>query len=160
MNDGSATCCICGKPLTKDISITRGMGDICAARYALFNPRPKSINDGSPQSDYVYYIIEIQGKKVGIVIDKDTSGYMSVTNNIDRVCDEIGAESIIYRDSEGVWDYWSEKMGFKSLALHGIPATNIDTAIEVAKARIFGDIGGLFNTDPDSAINNNTRRHR
>ena len=148
MKDGDIACCICGRPLTKDESIARGMGDVCAARYALFNPKPKNINEGfTPQSDYVYYITEIQGKKVGVVIDKDTPGYMSVTNNIDKVCSDIGVKYVIYRDSEGVWDFWSEKLGFKSLALHGIPTTNIDTAIEVAKARIFGELGGLFNKE-------------
>lgn len=145
MGNGGNRCCICGKPLTKIASIERGMGDVCAARYALFNPKPKNKNEGfAPQSDYVYYIIEIKGEKVGVVIDKDISGFMSVTNNIDNVCSEIGVKSVIYRDSEGVWDFWSEQMGFKSLALHGTPTTNLDTAIEVAKARYFSEVGGLF----------------
>jgi len=142
MNNG-VTCCICGKPLTKEESIARGMGDVCAGKYGLFKPNNKKEKTIEPQSDYVYHIIEIDGKKVAVIIDKDTTGYMSVTNNIDNVCKDIGVSNAIYRDSEGIWDFWSNKTGFKSLALHGTPTINMDTAIEVAKVRFF-NVGGLF----------------
>ncbi len=143
MSNG-VTCCICGKPLEKEESIVRGMGEVCAGRYAHFkHKKNKKDISNEPQSDYVYHIIEIDGKKVAVIIDKDTTGYMSVTNNIDNICQELGVDYTIYRDSEGIWDFWSVKTGFKSLALHGQPNTNMDSAIEVAKIRFF-NIGGLF----------------
>ena len=141
-------CCICGKPLTKEESIKRGMGDVCAGKYGLFQEHIKDKGSSiEPQSSYAYHVIEIKGEKVGVVIDLDRSGYMSVTNNIDRVCDEIGVKSVIYRDSEGIWDFWSKRTGFKSLANHGAPTTNMDTAIEIAKIRCFNSLGGLFNKE-------------
>ena len=139
-------CVICGKPLEKEESIVRGMGDVCASRFAGFKSRKKGDHEKTtrPQSDYNYQIIEIAGAKVGLVIDKDTTGYMSVTNNIDEVCKEIGVENVIYRDSEGVWDFWSDNRGFVSLAKDGVPSYNMDTAIEIAKVRVLGNLGGLF----------------
>ncbi len=141
--EGEVTCCICGKPLTKEESIARGMGDVCAERYGLFKPNNKKEKTIESQSNYVYHIIKIDGKNIAIIIDKDAKGYMSVTNNIGNICQELGVEGAIYRDSEGVWDFWSKKTGFKSLALHGQPNRNMDSAIEVAKIRFF-NIGGLF----------------
>ena len=140
----SSRCSVCGKPLTRDASIERGIGDVCASKLNAFREAKRGADPTKPESDYIYHIIEIKGKKVGVVIDKDTAGYMSVTNNIDGVCGDIGVDQVIYRDSDGVWDFWSEKTGFKSLALNGEPTYNMDSAIDIAKSRFFDDIGGLF----------------
>ena len=69
------------------------------------------------RSNYSYEII-------GDVIKIEDLGgnFMSVTNNIEGVVREIADKelsleffNVIYRDSEGVWDGWDERVGFISL---------------------------------------------
>ena len=80
-----------------------------------------------------YSIEEINGKNTGIVIDKDQGG-PSVTNTISKIAQKLNVDQIIYRDSLGIWDFWSKKTGFVSLAKSpGKPLTDIDEAIESAR---------------------------
>lgn len=133
-------CRICGKELTKSSSILRGVGDICASKNNLFC----NCNDDS-NSNYTYRIIKIAGHKVALVIDNNKEGYRSVTNDIDFIALKLGVDKIIYRDSLESWDYWDSDIGFMTLAVNGVPTRDCDVALEVASARYFNVIGGLFN---------------
>ncbi len=137
----SERCVICGKPLEKRKSIARGMGDVCAARLGLFT-RKTRVKDTPLLPSYSYRIIKIAAHDVGLVIDNGTG--RSVTNSTDAICDEINVNFIIYRDTVGNWDMYDNAKGFLTLALHGTPTVNMDTAVEVAKIRYFNDLGGLF----------------
>lgn len=137
------TCKICGKPLSNPESIERGMGEVCAGRLNKFRHHTKSHND-SFDTDYSYDIIDIAGVRVALIIDNDKG--RSVTNAIEKICQDIRVEHAIYRDTLGTWDYWSPATGFQTLALNGIPTKDMNDAVKIAEARIFNKVGGLFST--------------
>jgi len=143
MNNRAKTepiCVICGRPLKNPESIERGMGDICASKYASFTHKEsKKAKYGafSNTPKYSYRIIHIGNRRVGVVIDEsDGCACPSVTNAVEMVAKEIGVEHIVYRDTMGNWDYWDKK-GFAPLAQNGKPTKDMDKAIEVAKERYF-----------------------
>lgn len=86
--------------------------------------------------DYYCKKIEINGKEVAIMIDKDL-GNISLTNSIDEVAKIENVKFVIYKDSMGNFDYWDSENGFKSLAKNGIPSQNEELAIEIAKEKFF-----------------------
>lgn len=77
-----------------------------------------------PKAAFTYHIESLFGRNCIIIID--TAGdraIMSVTNDIENVVKYIGEKenvnlfeyTIIYKDSTGTWDGWSEKYGFIAL---------------------------------------------
>lgn len=134
-------CVICGKELKTPSSIMAKVGPTCALRHGTFEHGGNPDDPSMP--DFEYTIEVIGGRNVAMVIDRD-SGSMSVTNGIDRVLESIGADCAIYRDSLGVYDFYSVDLGYKTLAMGGVPTMDIDAAIFIAKKRYLGEMGGLF----------------
>ncbi len=101
------TCTHCGKPLTDPISIQRGIGPDCW-RNRLDQDRTRNGNLFGNQADFSW---GIDGKILWL---KDNGGPgRSLTNDMENALARIQAEldqtpingyTIIYRDSEGVWD--------------------------------------------------------
>lgn len=86
-----------------------------------------------PESSYKYTIRNINDKKVAIVHDNDKEEFMSVTNNIENIADDLDVKRIIYRDSDGVYDYWSRQIGFRSLSHQGNQTVELRKALKIAK---------------------------
>lgn len=137
----SAKCCICGRPLSNPYSIDRGMGEVCAAKFGLFTRNAQS-RRAPTGPDFSFFVIDIAGHDVGIVIDHDNG--RSVTNSIDFVAGRVGVHDLIYRDTEGTWDYWNPFKGFQTLAINGKRTIDMDEAVSVTRQRYFAQIGGLF----------------
>ncbi len=93
-------------------------------------------SNSNSKSKYSYRKELLNNKEIGIVIDKDITGYLSVTNNIENICDEINVEACIYRDSQNIYDFWSKKSGFVSLAVEGEATNDIDIALIIANERV------------------------
>ena len=98
-------CTCCGKPLTDPVSVQSGMGPICALSNKNDAVRNRTM-DIFGGADYGYEVI----KRVLIIIDLN-KGACTVTNDIGSVLAEIFVEiprnsvdSVIYRDSENVYD--------------------------------------------------------
>lgn len=96
----STTCMECGRGLKEPASVERGMGPVCAAKYAA---RRSSSRDMFTAD---YDVVKVAEDMVWIV-DLDR-GNRSVTNDAERVVAELakqyGERRIIYRDSMGRWD--------------------------------------------------------
>lgn len=88
-------------------------------------------------SDYISHIIQIKGTDVACVIDNNKPGHLSVTNDIENIAKTLKVDHIIYKDSEGIFDYWDIKKGFKSLSVDKKHTTTLDEAIEVTKGKFF-----------------------
>jgi hypothetical protein len=88
--------------------------------------------------DYEWKIQWIENKRVGIVIDLNLGG-RSVTNSILTIAKELVVDNIIYRDSEGNWDFWSKRLGFRPLGgvedAKLVSCRTLPEAIETAKLR-------------------------
>ena len=124
-------CKICGRPLSNPSSVAREIGPVCASKLNIVKAEGEH-----GKSSYAYHIVEINGHKVGVVIDLiNEYGGMSVTNNIEKVAAEIGVDKIVYCDSMSNWDYWSLKTGFKTLAVNGEATKSERVAIKVAEER-------------------------
>jgi hypothetical protein len=85
-----------------------------------------------PESNYKYSIVNINNFKVGIVIDNNKGAFMSVTNNIENIAQELEVEHLIYKDSDGIFDYWGKDIGFRSLASQGHDTTQLMQALNFA----------------------------
>ena len=92
---------------------------------------------------YDYSLLLVCGKIVGLVEDlaheESCVVAPSVTNRIYDIAEEIGVESIIYKDSMGHWDFWSKQRGFLTLAQNGIPCKGTMEAIERATVRYLSE---------------------
>ena len=86
-----------------------------------------------PQSSYQYSIIELNNILVGIVLDNNEDNFMSVTNNIDNIANDLNVSHIIYKDSEGVFDYWQKQLGFRSLSVQGHETHDLTKALQMAQ---------------------------
>lgn len=137
-------CVICGKQLTKSESITRSMGDVCAAKMGLFvRPvRPYSHKRLPSTPEYTYHIVEMCGNVVAIAIYSGNAS--TVPNAAEYICDELKVSYLIYRDPVGSWGLFDTEKGHLILDLHDSPTLSMDTAIEVTRIRYFNDLGGLF----------------
>lgn len=100
-------CTRCGKELSDPISIRRGIGPECWRKRLQDARREKSINMFNNRAQYTW------GIDGNILWLKDQSGDgRSLTNDLENCLVEIQAEteqpinaySIIYKDSEGIWD--------------------------------------------------------
>jgi hypothetical protein len=101
-------CSVCGKPLSDPVSVKIGIGPICRIRY-----KNKEVNkQGNLFSEAEYYY-EIVGDV--IVIYDESQGGRTVTNDIERVLDEIAKDlkangkllkdfKVIYKDTQKVFD--------------------------------------------------------
>ena len=87
---------------------------------------------GEIHSEYYCESIIIRDTKLAIVIDKDSKGSKSVTNDIENIAQDNDIDTIIYRDSMGIWSYWDNKNGFISLAINGITPASAAQAIDFA----------------------------
>lgn len=149
MKDGNTACCICGRPLKNPISVERGIGPECAAKYSLFNfNKSRKAEMGQPFSrtpQYSYHFVKIEGQNVAVVIDKsDGTACPSVTNAIEMVSEDLGVDKIVYRDTDGDWDFWSTNDGFRPLGEKGHTTKDMDRALELTAERYLAK--NLFNT--------------
>ena len=93
------------------------------------------------RSNFNYGYIRLDNaERVGIVIDNDEDGYVSVTNDIENISRAIFADKIIYLDSNREWTYWERNVGYRSLHIKDgqgklISPPTLDIAIDVAKHR-------------------------
>jgi hypothetical protein len=86
-----------------------------------------------PQSSYKYCVTLINNNRVGVVVDKDEDGFMSVTNNIENIANELKVNKIIYKNSDGTFDYWELNLGYRALVKKGEFTKNLRDAIMCAK---------------------------
>ena len=93
------------------------------------------------RSDFEYTFKWVKGYlRLGIIIDNNLEGKISVTNDIENIAEVLNVSNIIYMDSEKVWSFWSKTEGFQSLQikdnlLRVIEPPTLDIAIEIAKNR-------------------------
>jgi hypothetical protein len=81
---------------------------------------------------YVYK--DINDKKVAIVMSQCYNNEKNITDIINTISEKLEVENIIYRFmEEGGYDYWSKKLGFRSLALQGKDTMDVIKAINIAK---------------------------
>jgi len=112
-----------------------------------------SLNDGvmwvNPTkkfaSDFGYVTKELDsGIRLGVVVDHNTEGCRSVTNDIANIAEYFNVDHIVYKDSDGTWTYWGSDLDFKNLyaKIEGrgepVPPPSVDIAIEIAVARYIG----------------------
>jgi hypothetical protein len=84
-------------------------------------------------SIFDYALIKIKELPIAIIIDKDLKESVSVTNNIEEIASELKVSKIIYKDTEGIFDYWDNEIGFRSLSLNKKPTINLLDAIKIAE---------------------------
>lgn len=83
------------------------------------------------RAQFLWRIGEYKGQKYILIWDKD-QGQMSITNDIENVvadiADHTGVDpiehTIVYRDSEGVWDSWDAYSG-SFTPWWGFPGTDL-----------------------------------
>lgn len=85
-----------------------------------------------PESNYLYKKLIINEKNVAIVIDKDKGDYMSVTNNVENIANELQVDFLIYCDSMEIFDIWIKDVGYRSLSHQGQPTKELNKAIQIA----------------------------
>lgn len=83
-------------------------------------------------SFFNFTIIKINENDVAIIIDNNKEGTVTVTNNIERIGQELNVSKIIYKDSEGIYDYWDKSIGFRSLSYQNKKSLHLFDAIKVA----------------------------
>lgn len=115
------------------------------------------IRDSAGGAYFLWRIVWLELQRVAIVIDLDLEWSTSVTNAIDSVADHLFVDHIVYRDSMGVWDYWSRDHGFGSLSHipsggeDFVPTKDLKTAIGVARKKYLDPIRREMGSpyDPD-----------
>lgn len=136
---GIAACYCCGKGLTDPVSVDLGIGPVCRVKNKEMEHSERTGNLFANRSKYDW---GIRGEVLYIT---DLGGLKSVTNDIEKVLDDIAGlidyedmkkMKIMYRDSTGIWDGITPSFnghGVKSVTFFPLTERDFDRAFDKIK---------------------------
>lgn len=87
-------------------------------------------------NDYYLEIITINNKQIALIIDSKKG--KTITNSIEEISEILKIDTIIYKDTNNIIDFWNKDLGFKSLLNEqGKICTDFKSAVEIAKFKNF-----------------------